>query len=435
MLMTRLLERVVQTGDLTMIDAQGRAHRFGDGTAPAMTVRVDDPLFPWKLLLWPDLALGEAYMDGKLVIEDASLYDFLDLLGRNIETSGIESFQRYLNFFHFLFRHFPLNTRERARKNAAHHYDLTLELYKLFLDSDYQYSCAYFATQSDSLDSAQRQKRRHIAAKLLLDPGMRVLDIGCGWGGLCLYLADRFDVRAVGITLSEEQLKVSRTRASAAGLEERARFFLRDYRDEVGIYDRIVSIGMFEHVGVGQYERFFRNLRELLAENGIALLHTICHWDVSSPPGRWARKYIFPGGYVPALSEVVPAIERAGLVITDIEVLRLHYASTLRCWRERFLANREKVQALYDERFCRMWEFYLAGAEISLPLLETVRSSDTIVETAGRGPADAGLHVRGRASVGSGGGCRNAEIFTGKNATIRRAVGRVGRFVEPSRLR
>ena len=173
---------------------------------------------------------------------------------------------------------------------------------------------------------------------------MRVLDIGCGWGGLCLYLADRFDVRAVGITLSEEQLKVSRTRASAAGLEERARFFLRDYRDEVGIYDRIVSIGMFEHVGVGQYERFFRNLRELLAENGIALLHTICHWDVSSPPGRWAHKYIFPGGYVPALSEVVPAIERAGLVITDIEVLRLHYASTLRCWRERFLANREKVQ-------------------------------------------------------------------------------------------
>jgi cyclopropane-fatty-acyl-phospholipid synthase len=262
-------------------------------------------------------------------------------------------------------RLYQFNPKERARRNVAHHYDLSGALYDLFLDDDRQYSCAYFRRPGDGLETAQEQKKRHIAAKLLLEPGMTVLDIGSGWGGLDLYLAENADVKVTGVTLSTEQLNVSRRRADETGLAGRVEYFLRDYREQTGVFDRIVSVGMFEHVGVGHFDAFFSTVRDRLADDGVALLHMIGRADGPGVTDAWIRKYIFPGGYFPALSEVSFAIEKAGLWVTDIEVLRLHYAETLRHWRRRFLANRDKAVALYDERFCRMWEFYLAASEIS----------------------------------------------------------------------
>jgi cyclopropane-fatty-acyl-phospholipid synthase len=373
MLLGKLLDRVIQLGQLTIIDADGRTRRFGPGGAPAVTVRLHDRALHWKLFLRPELYTGEAYMDGTLTIEDASLYDFLDLMGRNFEAIGGDPLRRGFNRVDPLFRWLhQFNPARRARRNAAHHYDLSGGLYDLFLDSDRQYSCAYFLTPADSIDEAQQQKLRHIAAKLLLKPGMKVLDIGSGWGGFGLWLADRLGASVTGITLAEEQLKLARMRAAQRGLAERAQFFLRDYRHETGMYDRIVSVGMFEHVGVVHYDAFFNRVRDSLADDGVALLHTIGRIDGPGSTSAWLRKYIFPGGYTPALSEIVQSIERAGLWLTDVEVLRLHYADTLRHWRERFLAHRERAKALYDERFCRMWEFYLACCEISFRYLGQV---------------------------------------------------------------
>jgi len=254
----------------------------------------------------------------------------------------------------------------RARTNVAHHYGLSDVLYGLFLDADQQYSCAYFDHSGESLDDAQKNKKRHLAAKLLLDqPRLRILDIGCGWGGLALYLAAESGAQVTGITLSEEQFNVAQERARRVGLGDRVSFHLRDYRAQEGTYDRIVSVGMFEHVGVPQYPLFFRKVRELLTEDGIALLHFIGRANGPGSTNPWILKYIFPGGYSPAISEVVPVIERQKLFITDIEILRLHYAETLRQWRTRFAANRDKIKQIYDERFCRMWEFYLAGSEVA----------------------------------------------------------------------
>jgi cyclopropane-fatty-acyl-phospholipid synthase len=262
-------------------------------------------------------------------------------------------------------RIYQLNPVWRARRNVAHHYDLSDQLYELFLDDDRQYSCAYFRTPENDLETAQHDKKRHIAAKLLLRPGQKVLDIGSGWGGLAIYLAAESGVEVTGLTLSEEQLKASQRRAAAAGLADRVRFYLRDYREETGQYDRIVSVGMFEHVGVNHYPAFFAKLKGLLAPDGVALLHSIGRMEGPGMTNTWLRKYIFPGGYSPALSEVVPVAERAHLWITDIEVLRLHYAETLRQWRNRFEQNRDRIRALYDERFCRMWEVYLVGSEVA----------------------------------------------------------------------
>jgi cyclopropane-fatty-acyl-phospholipid synthase len=255
----------------------------------------------------------------------------------------------------------------KAQKNVAHHYDLRGELYDFFLDSDRQYSCAYFRTGNESLEIAQADKKLHIASKLLLKPGQRVLDIGSGWGGMGLYLARSFDVDVTGVTLSREQHGMSNRRAAEAGIADRVRFKLIDYREEPGRYDRIVSVGMFEHVGSAHYFEYFTKVKELLADDGVMLLHSIGRMEPPGGTNTWLRKYIFPGGYTPALSEVLAAIEKAGLWVTDIEVLRLHYAETLRLWRERFLANREQIKNLagYDDRFCRMWEFYLAGCEVA----------------------------------------------------------------------
>jgi cyclopropane-fatty-acyl-phospholipid synthase len=354
-------------GQLTVIDADGGTHRIGPGGEPAVTVRLHDRALHWKLFVRPELYVGEAYTDGTLTVENASIYDFLEFMGRNFETIGGDPLNHIASRIDRLFRRFQqFNPAYRARRNAAHHYDLSDALYDLFLDADRQYSCAYFASPRDTLEEAQRQKRRHIAAKLLLKPGMEVLDIGSGWGGLGLWLAGRLGALVTGITLAEEQLKVSCARAAQRGLAERAQFYLRDYRQETGLYDRIVSVGMFEHVGLPHYDAFFGCVRDRLADQGVALLQTIGHMGgpgVSTNP--WIRKYIFPGTYAPALSEIVSAIERAGLYLTDVEVWRLHYAETLRHWRKRFLANRERAKQIYDERFCRMWEFYLSGCEMS----------------------------------------------------------------------
>jgi cyclopropane-fatty-acyl-phospholipid synthase len=369
MMFARLLRHFIKTGSVIMVDHHGRLHSFGHpepgGPAP-VTFRVHDAATSRRLFLQPRLAVGEAYMDGALTVDDGRLYEFLDILTTNLGKQESIRAPRLQKLYGQIARYWQQqNPLGLARRNVSHHYDLSGQLYELFLDADWQYSCAYFPGPDFSLEAAQEAKKVHLAAKLLLKPGLRVLDIGSGWGGLAIHLAKAADVEVVGVTLSEEQHKVSNRRAAEAGLADRVRFELRDYREVDGEFDRIVSVGMFEHVGVPYYPQFFGKIEELLAEDGVALLHSIGRMEGPSTTGPWLRKYIFPGGYSPALSEVVPLAERCGLWITDIEILRLHYAMTLRNWRQRFQANRDKVKALYDERFCRMWEFYLAGAELA----------------------------------------------------------------------
>ncbi len=365
MLLASALARFIRIGRIGVIDAAGNRHVFGGSPGPSATVRLHDPALHWKLLLKPRLVVGEAYMNGTLTVEDgSSLYDFIDVLVSN-DQPGVPILRLGQAAGRLVRRLHQYNPVPRARRNVAHHYDLSDQLYELFLDRDRQYSCAYFRTPEDDLDTAQYAKKQHIAAKLLLRPGARVLDIGCGWGGLALHLATECGADVTGLTLSEEQHKVATQRAAQAGLADRVRFHLRDYREETGCYDRIVSIGMFEHVGLNQYPVFFRKVSELLAPDGVALVHSIGRMDGPGATNPWLRKYIFPGGYSPALSEVVPVAERMRLWITDIEILRLHYADTLRAWRRRFEQNRDRIRALYDERFCRMWETYLVGAELA----------------------------------------------------------------------
>jgi len=366
MLLADVLTGVIRIGRLSVIDAAGRRHDFVGRPGPSATIRLHDRALHWKLLARPRLYVGEAYMDGTLTVEEGSLYDFIDVLVTNDADMPGAPAMRLGQFAGRLMRRLhQYNPVPRARRNVAHHYDLSDELYELFLDRDRQYSCAYFRSPEHDLDTAQYDKKAHLAAKLLLRPGHKVLDIGSGWGGLALYLAAECGADVTGLTLSAEQHKVATRRAAQAGLSDRVRFYLRDYREERGQYDRIVSVGMFEHVGVNQYPTFFSQLRELLAHDGVALLHSIGRMDGPGTTNPWLRKYIFPGGYSPALSEVVPEAERARLWITDIEILRLHYAETLRAWRARFEQNRDKIRELYDERFCRMWEIYLVGCELA----------------------------------------------------------------------
>jgi cyclopropane-fatty-acyl-phospholipid synthase len=366
MLLAHLSEWIITKGRLRVTDARGRKHCFEGSPGGDVAIWLHDPTLHWKLLIRPRLYLPEAFVDGTLTLEQGSLYDLLDLLAVNLERLPAGPVASFLNGQLSLPRRIHQhNPASRARRNAAHHYDLSDELYELFLDRDRQYSCAYFRNGARDLDTAQLDKKRHLAAKLLIRPGHRVLDIGSGWGGLALYLATECGAEVTGLTLSIEQHKVATARAAAAGLAERVRFHLRDYREENGRYDRIVSVGMFEHVGINHYTAFFKKLTSLLAPDGVALLHSIGRMDGPGATHPWIRKYIFPGGYFPALSEVVPVVERSRLWITDIEILRLHYAETLRSWRRRFEQNRDRLQAIYDERFCRMWEMYLAGSEIA----------------------------------------------------------------------
>jgi cyclopropane-fatty-acyl-phospholipid synthase len=365
----------VHRGSLDVITAGGERLTFGDGGAPEVTIRFADSAAEWALLLDPELHVGELFMDERLVLERGSIYEFLQVvLQDNRGDRSMLPLQILVKMRTLARRLRPTNNVARARRNVAHHYDLDDRLYTLFLDADRQYSCAYFERPDMSLEEAQLAKKRHIAAKLLIEPGHSVLDVGCGWGGLALYLAGIAGARRVtGITLSDEQLAVARRRANEQRLGERVAFELLDYRDARGTFDRIVSVGMFEHVGVQFYDAYFRACRDLLAENGVMLLHTIGRIGPPYPTNPWIQRYIFPGGYLPSLSEMTAAVERAGLFVTDVEVLRLHYADTLRAWRERFLARREEAARLYDERFCRMWEFYLAASEA------TFRFEDTVV--------------------------------------------------------
>jgi cyclopropane-fatty-acyl-phospholipid synthase len=318
------------------------------------------------MLVNPDMAVGEAYMDGTLTIDGDDIAGLQDLSVRNITARGLPLLRRAQHGLRWARRwidqHNPVH---RARANVAHHYDLSGELYALFLDADRQYSCAYFRDPDVSLEQAQADKKAHVARKLALRPGMRVLDIGCGWGGMGLTLARDHGARVVGVTLSREQQKVATERAAAAGLSDRVEFRLQDYRKVPEVFDRVVSVGMFEHVGVPHYREYFDAVRDRMTGEGVALIHTIGRVDGPHTTNPWLAKYIFPGGYIPAVSEVLPAIEKSGLILTDVEVWRLHYAETLKHWRERFEASIDQVRALYDERFVRMWRFYLSGSELS----------------------------------------------------------------------
>ncbi len=366
--MDRLLQFLLSTflrkGTFKLTTSRGTTFTFGDGSGKPVAVRFTSRAAEWGILTDPELKFGEAYMDGTFVVEQGTIADVLAVaLGQNTEVPHWARPQWLLRYIGRRLAQF--NPRKRARRNVAHHYDLEGRLYSLFLDADRQYSCAYFETPETLLDDAQLAKKRHLAAKLKLDPGKRVLDIGCGWGGLGLYLADVANADVTGITLSQEQHASANARAAEKGLHERARFNLQDYRDVKGPFDRIVSVGMFEHVGVGHYDTFFRKSAELLADDGVMVLHSIGRSEGPGVTNPWIAKYIFPGGYIPALSEVLPHVERAGLLVTDIEILRLHYAETLKAWRDRFLAHREEAERIYDQRFVRMWEFYLAASEMS----------------------------------------------------------------------
>jgi cyclopropane-fatty-acyl-phospholipid synthase len=366
------LSKAIRRGGMVLIESNGRISKFGEAReGPVLTLRVHDRKTMWRLSTQPNLALGEAYMDGTLTIENGTIRDVIALIFDNMSDASVDLPEQTIErpFRPLLRRLHQFNPMTRSRRNVSHHYDLSRRLYELFLDADEQYSCAYFTDPNMTLEEAQIAKKRHIAAKLVLKPGMKVLDIGSGWGGLAFTLAETAGVDVTGLTLSREQLAVCNERARALGLADRVRFHLRDYREETGTYDRIVSVGMFEHVGVNHYGTFFAKLYQLLAPDGVILLHSIGRLTGPGRTNSWIRKYIFPGGYAPALSEVLPIVEQSGLLSTDIELLRMHYAMTIDHWRRRFEANRAEVAQLYDERFCRMWEFYLAGAEMDFRYL------------------------------------------------------------------
>ena len=363
-LLRYFLQQFIRRGAMTFTTANGAKFDCGDGTGPHISVQFLTADAERRVLFDPELALGEVYMEGTVVVVTGSIADALAILLDQPEI--LPRWARLQWWLRYLVRHAQqFNPRSRSKDNVARHYDLDGRLYSLFLDADKQYSCAYFETPDTTLDDAQLAKKRHLAAKLLIAPRNRVLDIGSGWGGLGLYLAEMTGADVTGITLSTEQLQVSNARAAENNLSAAAKFFFEDYRDTPGSFDRIVSVGMFEHVGVDFYEAYFRRCAELLDDDGVMVLHSTgrSHGpDVTNP---WIAKYIFPGGYIPSLSEVFPAIERAGLLVCDVEILRLHYAETLKAWRERFLARREDAVQLYGERFVRMWEFYLASSEMS----------------------------------------------------------------------
>jgi cyclopropane-fatty-acyl-phospholipid synthase len=387
-----LARRMIRQGQLGLVLPSGKRVTLNPGRgdpdgAGGLVMRIHDPALVRRLCLNPELAFGEGYMDGGLTIDGNDLPGVIACLKANVpHHADLPLWQRPAGLLRQRARALrQWNPAPRAHRNVAHHYDLSGALYDLFLDKDRQYSCAYFRTPDMTLDDAQAAKKQHIAAKLMLRPGDRVLDIGCGWGGMALTLARDLGARVLGITLSAEQLKIARARAAAAGLSDRIEFRLQDYRDVPERFDRVVSVGMFEHVGVPHYGTFFAKVRDLLTEDGVALIHTIGRTAPPSYTSPWLGKYIFPGGYCPALSEVIAPVERSGLVQTDIEVWRLHYAMTLRHWHDRFVARQDAARALYDERFFRMWRFYLIAAEMAFVhgqhvvfQLQLARRQDTV---------------------------------------------------------
>jgi cyclopropane-fatty-acyl-phospholipid synthase len=362
-----VLRRMITRGGLRVIWPDGGTTFYQGTEGPVAALRFTTRRVVWRMVHHPAMAFCEGHMDGEIEPVDCTLYALMDLLVANLHGEGEPHAVRLRIALGTLMRRLAqFNPVGRARRNVAHHYDLNGRLYSLLLDRDRQYSCAYFPTGTETLDEAQAAKKRHIAAKLLLDrPGLEVLDIGCGWGGMALTLARDYGARVTGITLSQEQLDAARARAREMGLEDRVRFEMQDYRALDRTYDRIVSVGMFEHVGLGHYGEFFSTVRRSLTPGGVALVHAIGRSDGPGATNPWLAKYIFPGGYSPALSEVLPHAERSGLMVTDIEILRLHYAATLQAWRRNFHAKRDAIATLYDERFCRMFELYLCGSELS----------------------------------------------------------------------
>lgn len=360
-----VLSHMIKTGDLTVTDSEGIQFHYGDETGEPVHIHFRTKHSERAVAFNPELKLAECFMDGEIDFPQSDIYAFLKLVFENTgPTAAQEPWMQVLAKLRIFFRRFQqMNTIARSSNNIKSHYDLSAELYNLFLDPDKQYSCAYFETPDATLAEAQLAKKRHIAAKMLVREGDKVLDIGCGWGGMGLYLARFLKADVTGVTLSEEQHAIANKRAAEQGLTQQAQFHLTDYRKIDDTFDRIVSVGMFEHVGVGHFAEYFEHAARLLKPDGVFLLHAIGRADGPGATNPFIRKHIFPGGYIPALSEVLPHIEKAGLYVTDIEILRLHYAETLKAWRENFLANRERAKALYDERFCRMWEFYLAASE------------------------------------------------------------------------
>jgi cyclopropane-fatty-acyl-phospholipid synthase len=397
-LLRLFLDRFIRRGSIIFTTASGNTFTCGDGTGEPVRVLVTTKEAERQLLLDPEMALGETYMDGTFVVEQGTIADVLAIvLDQPDMTPRWAKLQWWLRYLVRNIQQF--NPRGRSKNNVARHYDLDGRLYSLFLDPDKQYSCAYFETPGMTLDDAQLAKKRHVTAKLLIEQGQRVLDIGSGWGGLGLYIAEVAGGNITGVTLSTEQLQVSNTRAAEKNLTQSAKFLLQDYRDIPGPFDRIVSVGMFEHVGVDHYDTFFKRCAELLDANGVMLLHSIGRSEGPGITNPWIAKHIFPGGYIPALSEVLPAIERAGLLVCDIEILRLHYAETLKAWRERFMARREEAIKLYDERFARMWEFYLASSEMSFRKQNLMNFQIQITKRQGIVPMTRDYIARGEARL------------------------------------
>ena len=362
----RLIDKLMSKGQLTLVMPDGKRRTYGPGGGKSLRVRVTDRKTLFAIARNPRLGLGEAYMDGRLIVEDGTILDLMRLVvGANRwedKGKGRAAMNKGKGKWKALFRR---NKAKASRRNVAHHYDIGNDLYRLFLDEDMQYSCAYFTDPANSLEQAQADKKAHIAAKLFLKPGQKVLDIGCGWGGMALYLNRVANVDVLGITLSEEQLKVARRRAEEAGVSGRVKFELIDYRELDGTFDRIVSVGMFEHVGAAHFDEFFAACRKLLAEAGVMLLHTIGKYGKAAAPDPFTDKWIFPGYHLPSISQLAAATERQRLITSDFEMLRVHYAYTLQHWLERTRANRDKIIALHDERFFRMWEFYLSGGVVA----------------------------------------------------------------------
>ena len=419
MLLARLFEHLIRRGRLRVVDAAGKSWDFGESAGGQVVIRLYRRATQSRLFFNPDFWLGESYLRGDLTLEQGSIHDFLVLCCDNMGDHGLHPVAAARQWVDGLFRRVQqFNPIPLAGRNVAHHYDLSGRLYDLFLDADRQYSCAYFAAGDEDLETAQALKKRHIAAKLRLRAGQRVLDIGSGWGGLPLYLAGHCGANVTGVTLSAEQLDLSRRRAAESGFADRLDYQLRDYREVDGRFDRIVSVGMFEHVGINHYGAFFGKLRDLLADDGVALLHSIGRLGRGGATNPWFRRYIFPGGYNPSLSEIVAAVEGAGLMVTDVEVLRGHYAKTLKLWRRRFHANRDNARALYDERFCRMWEFYLSASECAFRYLDLAvfqvqlakRSGSLPINRAYMAAAEAALAAweEGAETVKAGAGGRRA---------------------------
>ncbi|MGI9371882.1 MAG: class I SAM-dependent methyltransferase [Hyphomicrobiales bacterium] len=365
-LLNSMMSRFIKVGTMRVIDADGNEHVYAGEPGPEVTLRITDPKLYTSLFLNPELRAGEAYMNGTLQIVDGGIRDLLKVFAVNRSNLRDQPMQKLVRGTYKKIRKLhQRNTVDASKQNVSHHYDLSNDLYRLFLDEDMHYSCAYFRTLEDTLAEAQQNKLQHIASKLDLKPGQRVLDIGSGWGGMAMYLAAAEDVEVTGVTLSTEQQQLATQRAKERGLSDRVRFELIDYREVQGPFDRIVSVGMFEHVGVQQFPAFFGQISELLADDGVALLHSIGRKGGKGTTGAWVRKYIFPGGYSPALSETLDAVEQSGLWVNDIEILRLHYADTLLAWENNFQENRDKIAEMLDARFCRMWEFYLIMSEFT----------------------------------------------------------------------